>query len=338
MSKSTFRTFGMAALLAMALQVGALPRPAGAAEFVMATVSLTSEDFQLAMAWSDVLAQQNTGLRITPVATGTVKGLRNMAQGRADLSLIGAPHYLDAVNRDGSFKEDPPEMVAAYRKLRVLFAIDTGMGQYVVRADSPIRTLADLKGRRVSIGRPGGNAGRVSVSLFKVHGNDAERGELQTEYLDYGPSLDRLGNGQIDATLVWGGIPQSGIDQASRSSALRFVSPDPASLGALQATISNGAHYLYRTIPAARVKEAYGGRVQSDGDVVFWTFPFMVMVHADMPEQTAYTLCRGFWSNVEKVRASSAALALIDLSNATSGLSAELHPGARRCLTELGAR
>ena len=93
-----FRSLGFAALL-----VSALLRPAGAAEFVMATVSLTSEDFQLAMAWSDVLTHRNTGMRITPVATGTVKGLRNMAQGRADLSLIGAPHYLDAVNREGSF-------------------------------------------------------------------------------------------------------------------------------------------------------------------------------------------------------------------------------------------
>ena len=170
-----------------------------------------------------------------------------------------------------------------------------------------------------------------------MHGNDAERGDLQTEYLDYGPSLDRLGNGQIDASLVWGGVPQSGIDQASRSTPLRFISPDPASLPALQGAISNGAHYLYRTIPAARIKEVYGGRVASDGDVVFWTFPFMVMVRADMPEQTAHALCRTFWDNVEKVRASSAALTLVDLSTAASGLSAELHPGARRCLTELGA-
>lgn len=332
MFQSTLRIIGIAALL-----LAAPLRPAAAAEFVMATVSLTSEDFQLAMAWSDVLGQRNTGIRITPVATGTVKGLRNMAQGRADLSLIGAPHYLDAINREGSFKEDTPELVAAYKNLRVLFAIDTGMGQYVVRADSPIRTLSDLKGRRVSIGRPGGNAGRVSVALFKVHGADAERGEVNTEYLDYGPSLDRLGNGQIDATLVWGGIPQSGIDQASRNTPLRFLSPDPASLPALQGTISNGAHYLYRTIPAARIKEAYGERVVSDGDVVFWTFPFMVMVRADMPEQTAHGLCRAFWDNVGRVRASSAALALIDLGTAANGLSAELHPGARRCLTELGA-
>ncbi|HEY0832695.1 MAG TPA: TAXI family TRAP transporter solute-binding subunit [Azospirillum sp.] len=333
MSRSLLRAVALAAVLAAAL---VRPAPSAAAELVMATVSLTSDDFQLAMAWSDVLAQQNTGHRITPVATGTVKGLRNLSQGRADLSLIGAPHFLDAVHREGSFKDDPPGLVDSYKGLRVLFAIDTGMGQYLVRADSPIRTLADLKERRVSIGRPGGNAGRVSTLLFKVHGAEVGRGGVQAEYLDYGPSLERLGNGQIDATLVWGGIPQAGIDQASRGTRLRFVSPDPDSLPALQAAITNGAHYLYRTIPAERIKEAYGGRVASDGDVRFWTFPFMVMARADMPEETAYTICRTFWANADKVRASSAALALVDPATAAQGLSAELHPGARRCLAELG--
>ena len=337
MTRSLFRAVALAAVLATAFL---RPAPAAAAggELVMATVSLTSDDFQLAMAWSDVLGQQNTGFRITPVATGTVKGLRNLSQGRADLSLIGAPHFLDAINREGSFKDDPPGLVDSYKGLRVLFAIDTGMGQYVVRADSPIRTLSDLKGKRVAIGRPGGNAGRVSSVLFQVHGADVGRGGgVQAEYLDYGPSLERLGNGQIDAALVWGGIPQAGIDQASRSTKLRFVSPDAGSLPALQAAITNGAHYLYRTIPAERIKEAYGGRVESDGDVRFWTFAFMVLARADMPEQTAYTICRTFWTNADKIRASSAALSLVDLSTAAQGLSAELHPGARRCLTELGA-
>lgn len=335
MTRSLFRAVALAAVLAAAL-VRPVPAAAGG-ELVMATVSLTSDDFQLAMAWSDVLAQQNVPFRITPVSTGTVKGLRNLSQGRADLSLIGAPHFLDAVHREGSFKDDPPGLVDSYKGLRVLFAINTGMGQYVVRADSPIRTLSDLKGRRVAIGRPGGNAGRVSSVLFQVHGAEVGRGGVQAEYLDYGPSLERLGNGQIDAALVWGGVPQAGIDQASRSTRLRFVSPDAGSLPALQAAITNGDHYLYRTIPAERIKEAYGGRVDSDGDVRFWTFAFMVMVRADMPEDTAYTICRAFWTGADKIRASSAALSLVDVSAAARGLSAELHPGARRCLGELGA-
>lgn len=332
--------FAKAALLLAALAAGlntTLPTRAAAAdasELVMATVSLTSEDFQLAMAWSTVLAETHTPLRITPVATGTVKGLRNLVQKRADMTLIGAPHYLDAVKREGSFKDDPPALVEAYKTLRVLFAVDTGMGQYVARADGPIRSFADIKGRKVGIGRPGGNAGRVSIALFKVHGLDADKGDVRPEYLDYGAALDQLSNGQLDVATVWGGVPQPGLDQASRSNALRLISPAPDSLPALQAALTNGQHYVYRTIPAERIRAAYEGRVLTDGPVRMWTFPFMVMVRADMPEEQAYALCARFWDHVDEVRGSSAALALIDVANAAQGLSADLHPGSRRCLAE----
>ncbi len=332
--------FVRTALLLAALAVGFNTLPssraaaADATELVMATVSLTSEDFQLAMAWSTVLADTHTPLRITPVATGTVKGLRNLVQKRADLTLIGAPHYLDAVKQEGSFKDDPSALVETYKTLRVLFAIDTGMGQYVTRADGPIRSFADMKGRKVGIGRPGGNAGRVSMALFKVHGLDAAKGDVRPEYLDYGVALDQLANGQLDVATVWGGVPQPGLDQASRSNALRLISPAADSLPALQEALTNGQHYVYRTISAERIQAAYEGRVLTDGPVRMWTFPFMVMVRADMPEEQAYTLCSRFWDNVEQVRGGSAALALIDIANAAQGLSAELHPGSRRCLSE----
>lgn len=334
--------FAKAALLLATVAAGlttALPTRAAAdtTELVMATVSLTSEDFQLAMGWSTVLADTRTPLRITPVATGTVKGLRNLVQKRADITLIGAPHYLDAVKREGSFKDDPPALVESYKGLRVLFAIDTGMGQYVARADGPVRSFADLKGRKVGIGRPGGNAGRVSIALFKVHGLDADKGDVRPEYLDYGAALDQVANGQLDVATVWGGLPQPGLDQASRSNTLRLISPAPDSLPALQAALTNGQHYVYRTIPAERVQAAYEGRIVTDGPVRMWTFPFMVMVRADMPEEQAHTLCSRFWDNVDAIRGGSAALALIDIANAAQGLSAELHPGSRRCLTERNA-
>lgn len=338
MRLSAFTRLAVSRLAVAALAVAAAPFAAPAVqakELVMATVSLTSDDFQLAAAWANILVRGKSDLRITPVETGTVKGLRNVAQGKADLSLIGAPHYLDATSRGGSFKDDPENLVAAYRDMRVLFAMDTGMAQYVVRAAAGIKTLHDLKGKKVSIGRPGGNAGRVSTILFQVHGLEVDK-DYTPQYLDFGPALEQLGNGQIDAALVWGGLPQSGIDNASRGNRLRFVSPDADSLTSFQAAITNGAHYLYRSIPGSRVKAAYNDRVDTDDVVRFWTFPFMVMVRADMPEDTAYALSKALWENVDEVRSSSAALGLLDIERATQGLSAPLHPGAARYLKERG--
>lgn len=322
-------SFGrLCAALALASFVLAGTPQAAGKELTFATGSVTSDDYQLGAAWSNALIAGKSEFRIVPIESGTVRGLRNLALGKADLATIGAPHFQDAINRTGSYKEDPPEIVAKYKDLRVLFATDSGFAQYVTRSESPIRRFTDLKGKRVAIGRPGGNAGRVSQLLFEAHGIKPD--DLKPQYLDYGPALDQLGNNQIDATLVWGGIPHAALDNASRGNRLRFVSPDEGSLEAFRRVVTNGQYYVYRTVSPERVKEAYGDRIVADGPVRFWTFPFMVMVHKDMPEATAHAITKALWDNIAEIRKASAALALLDAKSALEGISAEVHPGAQK--------
>lgn len=317
------------------LCLSALPALAQTA-LTMATVSQTSDDYQLAIAWSNVLGREGK-YRLTPDGgSGTVKGLRLLAQGRVQISPIGAPHFADAVSGVGSFKDDPAGLVASYKNLRALFAIPTGMAQYVARADSGLRTIADLAGKRIAIGRPGGNAGLVTTHLFAAHGLDRDRGDYAGEYIDFGPALEELGDGKLDAALVWGGVPQAGVYNLSRATKVRFVSPDPARLEAFQRAISNGQYYVFREISPEILKTAYGDGVEADSPMYAWTFPMMLVVSKDMDEQTAYELTRALWENVEEIRASSTQLTLLDARTATQALSAELHPGAARYFRERG--
>lgn len=305
-------------------------------DIAMATVSQTSDDYQLAIAWSNILGETGD-YRLTPDGgSGTVKGLRLVAQGRVQISPIGAPHYADAVGGSGSFKDDPAELVEAYGDLRALFAIPTGMAQYVARAESGHTTVTDLAGKRVAIGRPGGNAGRVTTYLFNVHGLDRAAGDYDGEYIDFGPALEELGDGKLDAALVWGGVPQAGVYNLSRQTPVRFVSPDPAKLGEFQRAITNGEFYVFREVSPEIVKAAYGDGVEIDGPMYAWTFPMMLVVSKDMDEQTAYDLTAAVWDNVDEIKAASAQLNLLDADTATDALSAELHPGAARYFRERG--
>lgn len=305
-------------------------------ELNMATVSQTSDDYQLAIALSNILAKEGR-YKLTPDGgSGTVKGLRLLAQGRVQVSPIGAPHFADARGGAGSFKDDPAELVAAFGDLRALFAIPTGMAQYVARADSGLKTVTDLAGRRVAIGKPGGNAGRVTTFLFQVHGLDREAGDYDGEYIDFGPALEEVGDGKRDAALVWGGVPQAGVYNLSRATPVRFVSPDPAKLADFQSAISNGQYYVFRKVAPETLKAAYGDGVVADGPMYAWTFPMMLVVSKDMDEQTAYDLTKAVWDNADAIRASSAQLNLLDIETATEALSADLHPGAARYFREQG--
>ena len=323
-------------MLACALTLALAGQAAAQTELSMATVSQTSDDYQLAIAWSNILGRDGR-YRLTPDGgSGTVRGLRSVAQGRMDVTPIGAPHFADALAGAGSHAEDPAALVAAYKDLRALFAIPTGMAQYVTRADAGLERIADLRGKRVAIGRPGGNAGRVTTYLFSVHGLDLDRGDYAGEYIDFGPALDDLGDGKLDAVLVWGGVPQSGVYNLSRGTRVRFLSPDPAKLPDFQQAITNGEFYVFREVPAEVVRDAYGDGVAIDGPMYAWTFPMMLVVSKDMDEQTAYDLTAAIWDNVDEIRASSAQLNLLDVSTATQALSAELHPGAARYFRERG--
>jgi len=309
---------------------------AQAEELVFSAVGPTTQDYQMAIVWSNLLKEAGGDIRLTVVDNGSAKGLRQVANRQADIVAIGSPHYKDATQKGGSFKEDPDALVAKYQNMSVLFAITTSAAQYIALVDSGIKTIADFKGKKLGIGRPGGNAGRVTGSLFKVHGVDLGAGDADGQYLKYSQAVEQMANGTMDATLAWGGVPQAAIENASRQMKLRFVSPDPEKLDEFRAAITNGEYYVFQRVPKKVIEEAYGGRIEADEHEYFWTFPFMMVVRDDMPEETAYKVVKTFWENVEKINKTSPALALITKEGALEALSAKVHPGAARYYKEKG--
>jgi TRAP-type uncharacterized transport system substrate-binding protein len=162
--------------------------------------------------------------------------------------------------------------------MSALFAITISAAQYVARVESGVTSIPGFEGKTLAIGHPGGNAGRVTTSLFKVHGIDLKTGDAHGQYLKYQPALEEMSNGTMDATLVWGGVPHAAVGNASRQMDLRFVSPDPEKLADFRKTITNGRYYVFQKVPAKALKKANEGRVKADGRAYFWTFPFMMVV------------------------------------------------------------
>ncbi len=306
-----------------------------AKEIVVNAVAPTSDDYALAVVWSNLQAQTGGKNSLTVVDNGTVKGLRLLAQKRIDVSVLGAPHYLDAISKKGKFKDDPDRLVKNYKSMSALFAIRTSAGQYVARDDSGIKKFTDLRGKRFAIGRPGGNAGRVTKSLLQVHGIEMEK-ETDAQYLKYTQAFESMSNNTMDATFVWGGIPQAAIDNASRMMKLRFISPDPSKLKEFRNLITNGDYYVFQNVPAETLKKAYGGRVEVASDIQFWTFPFMFMVNDSMSNDVAYEITKTLWSHIDEVNQTSLALSLVSPDTALDSLSAKIHPGAARYFKEAG--
>ena len=98
---------------------------AQAKELVFSGVAPTSQDYAMGVVWSNLLAKHSKANSLTVVDNGSVKGLRKLAKGQVDIVPLGAPHYKDATEKGGKFKKDPDKLIAAYKKMSVLFAIRT---------------------------------------------------------------------------------------------------------------------------------------------------------------------------------------------------------------------
>jgi len=303
---------------------------AGAQDIVFSGVSTTSDDYQLGVIWSGIARE--AGISMTVVENGTVSGMRKTAQDEIDIVGVGAPHYLDAVGGTGKYKDDPESLRAGYKSMKAILAMPVGMAQYVARTDTGITSFADLQGKTVGTGRPGGNAGKVTATLFDIHGIG---GKVDGQAIKYGPAMEQMAAGTMHATLVWGSLPNAVVDNASRQMSLRFVSPDPDTLEQFRNTISNGKYYIYQKIPAASIESAYEGRVEAKSDAHFWTFPYQVMIRDAVDEETVYKLTKALWENIGKVNSASAGLSLVKLETALEAISAELHPGAKRYYEEI---
>lgn len=313
----------------------ALTGPALAKEVVVSTVSPTTADYALAVLWSNLLIEAGSDLNLTVVDNGSVAGLRKLGQGKVNMSIIGAPHYLDAVDGTGKFKDDPKGLVERYSHAKALFAIQTSAAQYLFRTDSGVNSFYDLKDKAFSIGSPGGNGGRVTDLMLKLHGIDM-KSESNGVNMDFGDALDSMANGTLDGAFVFSGTPDAAIDNASRSTEMRFVSPDPALFDTFQKEVTNGEYYVLKEVPEATLQAAYENRVEVNGPQYFWGFPFMFVVDETMPEEEAYELTKTLWEAQSRIHETSIALSLINRNEALTGLSADLHPGAARYFTEIG--
>lgn len=321
----TFRSIALTGAFAL------IASSAGAQDIVFSGVSTTSDDYQLGVIWSGIA--RDAGISMTVVENGTVSGMRKTAQGEIDMVGVGAPHYLDAVGGTGKYTDDPEALREGYRNMKAILAMPVGMAQYVAKTDTGIMSFTDFEGKTVGTGRPGGNAGKVTATLFDIHGIG---GKVDGQSIKYGPAMEQMASGTMDATLVWGSLPNAVIDNASRQMKLRFVSPDPATLEQFRGTISNGDYYVYQKIPAASIEKAYEGRVEAKADAYFWTFPYQVLVRGEIDEEKVYTLTKALWENIDKVNSASAGLSLVTLESALEAISAELHPGATRYYKEIG--
>lgn len=307
-------------VFAVALFAGLVLAPsARAAEFInILTGGTSGVYYPLGVSLSKIYGEAIPDSRTQVQATkASVENLNLLQQGRGEAALTLGDSLKLAWegNEEAGFKNK-------LDKLRGIAAMYPNYIHFVVRSDSGISSLADLKGKNISVGAPKSGTELNSRTILAAAGLTYD--DLgKVEYLPYAESVELMKNRQLDGTLLSSGLGVAAIRDLATSIDVTFV-PIPAEI-----VEKIGAPYVSLPIVAG----TYRGQ---DADVPTAGVVNFLVTHDGVPEETVYLMTKSMFENLDQMVAAHGAAKSIKLEDAVTAMPVPLHPGAERYYKEKG--
>jgi TRAP transporter TAXI family solute receptor len=275
--------------------------------------------YPVGVALSQLFGKEIPDVRSTAQVTrASAENLNLLQAGRGELALSLGDAVADAWAGDAEagFKEP-------LKNLRGFSATYNNYIQIVASEESGIKTLADLKGKRVSVGAAKSGTELNARAIFKAAGL-SYKDLSKTEYLPFGESVELIKNRQLDATLQSAGLGVASIRDLASAVKIRIV-PVPRSV----VEKVGSAAYVPAIIPA----NTYGGQTE---DVETAAIPNFLITHSKVPDELVYQMAKAMYGNLDTLYAAHNAVRTIKLERAATGMPVPLHPGAERFYREAG--
>jgi len=294
--------------------------PAGAQQFVnILTGGTSGVYYPLGVALSQVYAKAIPEAKSSVQATkASVENLNLLQAGRGEIAFTLADALSDAWkgNEDAGFK-------TPLKKLRGVSGIYPNYIQIVASAESGIKTLADLKGKRISVGAAKSGTELNARAILKAAGLTYQD-FAKVEYLPFGESVELIKNRQLDVTLQSAGLGVSSIRDLATSQKIVVVAIPPDVI----AKVGDPA-YQAGVIPA----NTYDGQTQDTPTAVI---PNFLVTHDGVSADLVYKMTKALYDNLDALAAAHNAAKGIRLADAVKGMPVPLHPGAERFYKEKG--
>ena len=197
--------------------------------------------------------------------------------------------------------------------------------QIVANPASGIRSVADLRGKNVSVGDAGSGVEFNARQILEAYGLTFN--DIGKQNLGFGPSADALRDGKIDAFFCVAGAPTAAIVDLAASKDITLLDIDDAHAAQL---IKNYPFYTRFPVPAG----SYKGQ---NSDVMTVAVKATFIVSAKLPEDTVYRLTKALFESKAEIEAANIKGKELTSSYAVEGVSVPFHPGAAKYLKEIGA-
>ncbi len=240
-------------------------------------------------------------------------GLRNSGFAQSDVAYW-------AYTGTGTMAGKPP-----VKDLRAIAALFPEHIHLVALKDSGINSVADLKGKRVSLDEPGSGTYVDANMILEAAG--LSKDDVQAEALKGGAASEALRNGKIDAFFVVAGYPTGSLVELASAASIKLV---PIDGPAAKALTDKYGFFASSDIPAGTYKDVAGVTTVAVG--AQW------LTNAKEDDELIYQITKALWNDKTRklLDVGHAKGKVITLQSALDGIGIPLHPGAERFYKEAG--
>ncbi len=260
-----------------------------------------------------------TGITVNVVSTdGSKANILGIDAGNYQLGTVQSDVMAYAWDGARSFEKEGK--IESFRVIGGLYA----EAVQLVTMDPNIKSVADLRGKKVSIGAAGSGVYFNAVDILAAAG--MTEADIQPQYSSFADSADSLKDGKIDAAFIVAGAPTPAIQELCTTAKAYLVPID----GDIAATLMNSSKfYTTYKIPAG----TYDGQT---ADVTTVTVKATLIVSAATSEEDVYNITKAIFDNKDAITTAHAKGAELSLENATEGMTAPFHKGAAKYFAEKG--
>ncbi|MCQ2589603.1 MAG: TAXI family TRAP transporter solute-binding subunit [Treponema sp.] len=288
-------------------------------DYILATGGTGGTYYPFGGAIANIWNTKIDNMNVTAQATGaSAENLRLINKGEAEFATVQNDVMDYAYNGTDMF---------AGEKLTNLATIGTlypEVIQIAVSKDSGIKSVADFKGKRISVGDAGSGVEFNAKQILEGYGLTFE--DIKKSNLSFKESAEGIQNGTLDGCFITAGVPNAALQELAFTTGLVLI---PVTGNEANAVINKYSYYTATTIPGGTYKG-------TDEDTPALAIKATLAVSASLDEDTVYEMTKALFENLQELGNAHAKGKEVSAASAVTGVSVPFHPGAVKYYKEIG--
>ena len=288
-------------------------------DYILATGGTGGTYYPFGGAIANIWNTKIENMNVTAQATGaSAENLRLINKGEAEYAIVQNDVMDYAYNGTDLF---------AGEKLANIMTIGTlypEVVQIAVSKDSGIKSIADFKGKRISVGDAGSGVEFNAKQIMEGYGLTFD--DIKKSNLSFKESAEGIQNGTLDGCFVTAGVPNAALQELAFTAGLTLV---PVDGDAAKKICEKYGYYTQTTIPGGTYKG-------TDDDTPALAIKATLAVSSKLDEQTVYEMTKALFENLDELATAHAKGKEVSAKAAVTGVSVPFHPGAKKYFKEIG--